>query len=334
MTDSKVQENAWQIGSRTLPIPDGVSDELHKAIEDTPQPDVAASEQAFPKNEAEWFASIVKNDIEGAEWARSIIAQSAVSVETSQIEGVTVYHVIPEDIDPEHEKHLFVYIHGGAYIMGSSEAGLGEAIHIALSAKIPILSIDYRMPPSHPFPAGLEDVVAVYKDLLRHHSARSIALGGSSAGGGLALAAVHKFIQLGLEVPGALYTGTPWSDLTKTGDSYWINEGIDRICISYDNGLGQAARLYAGGYDLKDALLSPIYGDFGGFPPTYLIAGTRDMFLSNTVRVHTKLRAAGVVADLIVFEGMSHGDYLFVADSPESQQAYGELNTFLLRHLK
>lgn len=333
-TDNKELENKWLIGNRFLPIPGGASNVLRKAIEDTPAPDVAESLQSIPKSEEEWFDIIAEGDDEMMESVRVIMENSPVSIEGDEIEGVNVYHVTPEDVDPRHAPHLFVYIHGGGYMLFGGEAGLGEAIYIARSAKIPVLSIDYRMPPNHPFPAGLEDVLTVYKFLLHHRSVQSLALGGISAGGGLALAAVHKMIQLGLEVPGMLYAGTPWSDLTKTGDTYWINEGIDRILVTYDGGLTEQARIYAGGQDLKNPLLSPVYGDFEGFPPTYLVTGTRDLFLSNTVRVHTKLRAAGVVADLIVFEGMSHADYYFEVDSPESQQTYAELNEFLLKHLK
>ena len=334
MIDNKEQENEWLIGNRSLPVPDGASNLLRKVIENTPAPDVVASLKSVPKSEDEWLAIIAEADNEMMEWVRIIIKESPVSIETGDIEGVTVYRVIPEDIDPRHDQHLFIYIHGGGYMLFGGEAGLGEAIYIARSAKIPVLSIDYRMPPHHPFPAGLEDVLTIYNSLLGHRSAQSIALGGLSAGGGLALAAVHEFIQLGLEVPGAFYVGTPWADLTKTGDSYWINEGIDRILTTYDGDLTEQARIYAGGQDLKNPLLSPIYGDFNGFPPTYLVTGTRDLFLSNTVRVHTKLRAAGVVADLLVFEGMSHADYFFEVDLPESRQTYAELNAFLIKHLK
>ena len=117
-------------------------------------------------------------------------------------------------------------------------------------------------------------------------------------------------------------------------DSYYTNEGIDRLLVSYDGMLASAARLYAGAHDLTDPLISPIYGDFTSFPSTFLVTGTRDLFLSNTVRAHTKLRAAGVTADLLVFEGVSHGDYAFEATSPESSLAYSELDTFLLQHLR
>lgn len=196
------------------------------------------------------------------------------------------------------------------------------------------MSVDYRMPPDDPFPAAVEDVVAVWRSLLDEWPAKSMALGGTSTGGGLTLAATLRFIELGLETPGALWAGTPWADLTKTGDSQFTNEGIDRVLVSYEGVLQGAAKLYANGRDLKTPLISPVYGDFEGFPPTYLVTGTRDLFLSDVVRVHRKMRLAGVVADLNVYEGVSHADYSIVVDSPESEQVFGELGAFLLLHLE
>ena len=102
-----------------------------------------------------------------------------------------------------------------------------------------------------------------------------------------------------------------------------------------DDGIIEAmVTLYAGGLNLKDPRISPIYGDFAGFPPTFLVTGTRDLFLSNTVRTHTKLRQAGVVADLVVFEGVSHADYLVESASPESQLFLADLERFFAQHLR
>ena len=103
---------------------------------------------------------------------------------------------------------------------------------------------------------------------------------------------------------------------------------------TYDGIIEAMVKLYAGDLDLKDPLISPIYGDFVGFPPTMLVTGTRDLFLSNTVRTHTKLRQAGAVADILVFEGVSHAGYLVESASPESQLFLTDLNRFFAQHLR
>jgi acetyl esterase/lipase len=119
-----------------------------------------------------------------------------------------------------------------------------------------------------------------------------------------------------------------------TGDSRFLNEGVDRLLVSWKHIPHDAGAMYAGKFDLKHPYVSPIYGDFSDFPPSYLISGTRDLMLSDTVRVHRKLRRAGVEADLHIYEGQSHGDYIAVWNAPESEEHYAELNAFLLKHLK
>jgi len=330
-----MDKQTWILKERTLPLPPSTSDTIREAIAKAPQPDVTThiQETAFTSNE-EWDYVIRTADESIMEEVETLIEDLKVTVKEEQISGVTTYRVTPAKVSSENKDRLFVHAHGGAYIIYGGRAGLSEAILIAHRANIPVLSIDYRMPPKHPFPAAIEDVVAVWKNLLKNQDAKSMALGGTSAGGGLILASIHQFIKLDIPLPGALFAGTPWSDLSKTGDSYFTNEGVDSALVSYDGLLAGAAKLYAGDHSLTDPLISPVYGDFKNFPPTYLISGTRDLFLSNTIRVSQKLRAAGVVADLNVFESLSHADYLRINDSPESQQTYTELGTFLLKHLK
>lgn len=332
--ENKVPEGVWTIGPRTLPPPSAASDAMRKAILKTPAPDVEATNKLTPQTRAQWEAFINETDARAATRARSLAGKHSVTVESDKMGGVNVYRVTPAQIDPKHKHHLFVYLHGGAYIVYSGEAGTTEAILIAARLKMPVLSIDYRMPPAYPAPAGINDVVSVYRQLLKKRTSASMAMGGSSAGGGLTLASVHRFKELGLDLPGALYLGTPGVDVTKTGDSRYINEGIDRILVSWDGIPFNALKMYAENYDLKHPYVSPIYGEFNGFPPTYLISGTRDLLLSDTVRTHRKMRAAGVIADLNVYEGQSHGDYLAWMDLPESREHYAELNAFLLRYLK
>ncbi|MEJ1975871.1 MAG: alpha/beta hydrolase [Acetobacteraceae bacterium] len=196
-----------------------------------------------------------------------------------------------------------------------------------------VISVDYRMPPDFPFPAALDDAMAVWRDVLRTQDPRKMAIFGSSAGGGLTLATILRAKQEGLPLPAAIAPGTPWSDMTGDGDSIAANAFVDNVLVSNTGWAGAAARLYAGAHDLREPLLSPIYGDVRGFPPAILTSGTRDLFLSNTVRAHRKLRQAGVEAALQVFEGQSHAQFLdpFV---PETQEAFEEIARFFASHLE
>jgi acetyl esterase/lipase len=117
-----------------------------------------------------------------------------------------------------------------------------------------------------------------------------MAIFGTSTGGGMTLAMILRAKQENLPLPAAIAPGTPWSDLTETGDTYKTNEWLDNVLVSYDGYLVHAAKLYANGSDMKDPQLSPIYGDFTGVPPAILTSGTRDLFLSLTVLTHRKLR--------------------------------------------
>jgi acetyl esterase/lipase len=242
--DNITQETAWQIGPRILPPPTGGSDELRNAIANTPQPDPAAM-QIEPQSEEEWLAVIAKLDAGKAETNQALREQLSVSV------------THPAEVDPRHENHLFVYLHGGAFVLNGGEAGLAESIIIAHRLKMRVLHIDYRMPPKYPTPAGRDDVVTVFQHLLKERSAQSMVMGGTSGGGNMTMATVQRLIELGLDVPGALYMGTPGTDVSSTGDSWIINEGIDHILITRDGFLEACVAVYAAGRDLKDPLVSP-----------------------------------------------------------------------------
>ena len=196
-----------------------------------------------------------------------------------------------------------------------------------------VISVDYRMPPEAYFPAALDDAVNVYKAVLKNTPSKNVAFFGTSAGGALTLEMVLSARAQGLPVPGAIAPGTPMSDVTKTGDSFYTNEKVDNILVSRDGFCDAGTLIYAKGHDLKDPLLSPVYGDMHGFPPAILTTGTRDLLLSNTVRVHRELRRAGVPADLVVFEGQSHAQYQFDDRVPETKEAFDEIASFFGKHL-
>ena len=286
-----------------------------------------------PASMDEWREEIARRQSLRAQLADELAESKRVAIEKAVMAGVTVYHVTPPTIDPRLEQALFVYLHGGAYVYGGGPGNVFEAVLIAEKIGIRAMSIDFRMPPDHPAPQAVEDVVAVFSAIIEDHDASQVVLGGASSGGGLTLASVQRLIELKLPVPAALYAGTPWADLTETSDSLHVNRNVDRVLRNYDGLLQAGAKLYAGNMDMKDPRISPVYGDFSGFPPTWIVTGTRDILLSDSVRVHRKMRRAGVNADLNVFEGMSHGGYLRSPDSPETEEVYAGLKRFLLKSL-
>lgn len=331
---SSVDAGMLELGSRVLPSPAGASHVLRETVEAAAVADRLVELAQIPGSESEWLDFIASADAEADAEVAAVIEQVPVSVESDEIAGVNVFHVTPDTVDPIHEDHLFVHVHGGAFILGGGLGGTFEAIAVVLGTGMRAVAIDYRMPPRHPSPAAADDVVAVYKHLLGERPARSMAMGGSSAGAGITMAAVQRMIAEGMDLPAALFVGTPGSDLSGTGDSIRTNQGVDRNLPSWDGFIDACAKLYADGVDLTDPRISPLYGDFESFPPSLVVSGTRDILLSNSVRTHIKLRQAGVIADLLVYEGVAHGDYLSVPGSPEAHHFLDELNQFLTTHLR
>jgi epsilon-lactone hydrolase len=318
-----------QVPAKTLPVPTDVSPQLQKLIAAPYNPDW----NVLWKTGEEWRAAADKRAAQVMPTIAPMEQRLGVTVQPSTMNGVRVYVVTPNVIPPEHRDKLLIHIHGGCYELFPGESGTTEAIIMAGLGHYKVISVDYRMPPEAYFPAALDDVENVYKTVLKTHDAKNVGVFGTSAGGALVLELMLRAKQAGLKMPGAIAPGTPMSDLTKTGDSFYTNEKVDNVLVSRDGFCDAAAVVYAHGHDLKDPLLSPVYGDMHGFPPAILTTGTRDLLLSNTVRVHRKLRAAGVDAQLEVFDGMSHAQYQFDDRVPEAKEAFGEITEFFDKHL-
>lgn len=246
--------------------------------------------------------------------------------ELQQIGGVPTYVVVPDGAPTGEGSPVFLSIHGGALIVGGGDLTRVMTEISALSAPIVHWAPDYRMPPAHPYPAALDDVVAVYKALLEVRDPSQIIVGGGSAGGNLAAALLLRAKAEGLPMPAGLLLLTPEVDLTESGDSFVT---LAHVSVGLQS-LHAENRLYAGGAELTDPYLSPLFGDVTGFPPTLLISGTRDLFLSNTVRMHRKLREAGVAADLHIFDARPHAGY---GNAPEEAAVSIEIGTFVSKQL-
>ena len=256
-----------------------------------------------------------------------------VSIEPSVLDGVRIYTITPSDIPAQNSNRLAVHVHGGCYVLNPREAVLPEAIFMAGFNRMKVIAVDYRMPPEAYFPAALDDAMTVYRAAIKMVPPGNLAVFGSSAGGALTLEMMLRAKQDGLPMPGAIAPGTPMSDATQQGDTFQTNALVDNVLVSPKGFCDAATRFYAQGHDLADPMLSPVYGDVHGFPPTILTSGTRDLLLSNTVRMHRALRQAGVEASLQVYEAQSHAQFYRDDRIPEVKEAFGEIGQFFDRHL-
>lgn len=208
-----------------------------------------------------------------------------VKVEPSTIDGVHVYTITPTDIPAQNQNRLAVHVHGGCYVLNPREAVLPEAMFMAGFNHLKVIAVDYRMPPEAYFPAALDDAMTVYKVALTMVPPGNLAVFGSSAGGALTLEMMLRAKQDGLPMPGAIAPGTPMADATEQGDTFQTHAMVDNVLVSPTGFCDAAARFYAHGHELADPMLSPVYGDVSGFPPTILTSGTRNLLLSKTVRM-------------------------------------------------
>ncbi|MEN5074920.1 alpha/beta hydrolase [Isoptericola cucumis] len=271
-----------------------------------------------PDDRAGWLRHVAEVD----DWFRTaVVGDDLPGGEERDVAGVPVHVQHPEAADPLGP--VVLDLHGGALLYGAGDVCRASAAATAGRTGLVAWGVDYRMPPEHPFPAALDDTLAVYRALLAEREPREVVVAGGSAGGNLAAALLLRARDEGLPMPAALVLLTPEVDLTESGDSFTTNAPHDLALGS----LREVNALYAAGADLAHPYLSPLFGDLAGFPPTFLQSGTRDLFLSNTVRMHRRLRAAGVDAALHVFEGMPHGG--FGGRTPEDAELSAEVGAFV-----
>jgi monoterpene epsilon-lactone hydrolase len=236
--------------------------------------------------------------------------------------GARVFDIVPSGL-PEGDRGVILDMHGGGLIMCGGELCRLMGMSAAVRLQRRIWTVDYRMPPDHPYPAALDDCVAAYRALLAERSPDEIVIHGGSAGGNLAAALILRARDEGLPLPAGAILNTPEIDLTESGDSFQTNLGVDPGLRP----LMPVNLLYADGHDLRQPYLSPLFGDFSkGFPPTLLTTGTRDLYLSNTVRMHRALRAADVPAELHVTEAGPHTGF---PSTPEGEAIEREVRRFL-----
>jgi acetyl esterase/lipase len=324
-----------RVPEREIPVPTTVSAEAQgtlsrgRVVEPTRWPgvdDLEAWRALITVREGEHRRALFSRAVDLTD-TRAAPEGTATKTEQREVAGTTVYVVTPPTTEPS-DRGVYLELHGGGFIHYGGDLCQAMAIGTAERIRATVWSVDYRLAPDHPYPAALDDAVRIYRALLGERQPEEVVIGGPSAGGTLAAATVLRARDEGLPLPAAAVMESPAVDLTGSGDTWSTNMGLDNVITeSYL----PVFTLYAGGADLHDPYVSPLFGDFTkGFPPTVLTSGTRDILLSDTVRMHRALRRAGVDAELHIWEAAAHAKFLGTA--PEDLEHAQEIHRFLERH--
>ncbi|HEX4005833.1 MAG TPA: alpha/beta hydrolase fold domain-containing protein [Acidobacteriaceae bacterium] len=317
---SYIDANGTAHITRVIPVPQDLSAEAKKSLS---RP---ASDASHPQTLAERRSGTDAWQNRAGEFSKSLYP---VTVTESTMAGVPVRIITPlAGVSPD---RVLINLHGGGF--NSDSGSLTESIPISNLTKMKVVAVLYRLAPEYPFPAGLDDAVAVYKELLKTYKPAHIGIYGTSAGGILTGEMGVELKKLGLPLPGALGIFSGMGDFTRDGDSqamYALN-GLSGHLDPPQPGPHNSD--YVGSTDPRDPVLSPLFADLSGMPPTLFITSGRDILLSGTSILHRAfLRAGDDTASLIVFEGLPHA-FWNDASLPESKEAYTDMAHWFSAHL-
>lgn len=244
------------------------------------------------------------------------------------VAGVPCIEIVPAASDPA---ATLLYCYGGGFVCGSAYEDLIISAPLAAFANLRVIAPKYRLAPEHPWPAAIDDGFAVYRDLRERTAPGRLAIAGESAGGNMALAILLRARRDGLDLPAAAALLSPWCDLEHRGDSLEANDGRDpTLSLEW---VEVAGSLYCGDHDAANPDISPINGAFDAeFPPVLITTGTRDLLLSQCVRLARVLRNAEISVDLRVWDDLWHV-FEFYDEIPEADASLREIAHFLTSHL-
>ena len=309
--------------TRVVPMPSSVSPEAQKYLRGLTQRNNAGPEslENRRKRTDEWRAK------QSAEAKRLF----PVKVEETTTAGVRTDIITPLDMPAANRDRVLINLHGGGF--NSDSGSLIEGVPIANLSKIKVVSVYYRLAPENPFPAAVDDVVAVYKELLKTYKPKKIGIFGTSAGAILTGEVTAQLKKSGLPLPGALGMFSTLADSSRPSDSHelFALEGLPGRLEPSDPNKAPASP-YVGSTDPKDPVLSPIYSDLKGWPPSLLVTSTRDLLLSDTTMFHLALTKAGVDAQLLVYEALPHA-FWYHYELPETTDALNRMSNFFIDKL-
>ncbi len=312
-------------------VPDTASVEARKYLESLPDP---ATLPAAPAADdvAGWKRVWQANEKANEPRVKSTLDRYEPMLAERMLGVVPVIDIKPKGWKDDGK--VLVYLHGGGYTFNSARSRLPSGVLAADSTGLRVVAVDYTVAPVGTWQKVTDEVLAVFEGLQKEgYQLKDIAIYGESAGGGLAAGSVLKMRDKDLGMPAAVVLWSPWADITDSGDSAITMKQFDPNHI-YDTHLKTSADAYADPKDQKHPYVSPIYGDFSkGFPPTLIQGGTREIFLSNFVRLYRVMDAGGAVAVLDLYDGMPHNFQFRISDGVESKTALQKTKVFLREHL-
>ncbi len=302
---------------RVIPMPSTVSPEAQKWL-------ASLSEKKFAAQ------TLAERRIATDTWRKKDSAEARrlypVNVEETSMAGVRTDVITPLEMPDANRGRALINLHGGGFV--SDSGSLIEGIPIANLAKVKVVSVYYRLAPENPFPAAVDDVVAVYRELLKTYKPQAIGIFGTSAGAILTCEVTIRLKQLGLRLPAALGIFSTLTDFSRPSDSrqiFTLDGFPGRLQPSDPNRVPDDP--YPGATDRKDPVLSPLFADLKGMPPSLLITSTRDLLLSDTALFHRALLGAGNESQLVVFEALPHA-FWYHFQLPETRECLGLIANF------
>ncbi len=318
---SYIDRNGTAHVTRVVPVPRTISPEAQRTL------GRQVSDASKPETLAERRAKTDKWQAGAGEKSRALYPAN---VAGGTIAGIPVRIITPLTTPPDKRDRVLINVHGGGF--NSDSGSLTETIPIANLTQTKVIAVLYRLAPEHPFPAAVEDTVAVYKQLLKTYKPQNISLYGTSAGAILTGEVAVKLRQLGMPLPAALGVFSGMGDFSRVGDSqalFALNGLSGSLTVP---GSTPPPSGYARSTDLKDPVLSPLFADLQGMPPTLFITSTRDLLLSGTTILHRAFLRAGDDAQLVVFEALPHA-FWNDPNLPESKEADRIMAGFFDKHL-
>lgn len=309
--------------TRIIPVPTTISWQAQHLLA---RP--AGSAGNKPRNLAEQRAAVGAAQARAGKRFRTLYPIQG--IRDQMIAGIPVKIIEPIRTPRLKRERVLMYLHGGGFELNSGV--MTSSIPIAYFTQTKVVVVLYRLAPEHPFPAALEDAIAVYRELLKTHKPRNIGIYGTSAGATLTAEVAVKLHLMGLPLPGALGIFSGAGDFSQRGDSeaFFTVNGLHGVPdLNSANG---GAIAYAGSTPRTDPVLSPLYADLRGLPPSLFISSTRDFLLSGTTILHRAFLRAGVDARLVVFEALPHTFWNDPA-LPESKEADQIIASFFDREL-